>query len=89
MLDRLGEAAALERHDPLIALAGQRLIEGDREIALAEQGEERRQARLLGEPLGIEADIAAQLAAAIIGDEQVDDAGLGLRLQASAGRRRP
>ena len=81
MLGRLGQAAAFQRHDPLVALAGQSLIEGDRQIALAEQGEERGLARLLGEPLGIEADIAAQLAVPIIADEQVDDAALGLGLE--------
>ncbi len=81
MLDRLGEVAALERHDPLIALVRHRLVEGDREIALAEQAEQRRLAGLLGEPFGVEADIAAQLAAAIVGDQEVDDAALGARLQ--------
>ena len=44
MLRGLGEAFALERDDALVALAGHRLVEGDGEIALAEQGEQRRQA---------------------------------------------
>ena len=35
-LRRLGEALAFQRHDPLIALVAHRMIEGDREIALAE-----------------------------------------------------
>ena len=36
-LRRFGQALALQRHDPLVALLGQRLVEGDRQIALAEQ----------------------------------------------------
>jgi hypothetical protein len=37
-------------------------------------------ARLLGEPGAVEADIAPQLAGAIVDDEQVDDPAFGLRL---------
>ena len=44
-LRRLAEVLALERHDALVALVGDRLVEGDREIALAEQLLERRLGR--------------------------------------------
>ncbi len=80
ILRRLGQRAALERHDALIALLRQRLVEGDGEIALAEQSGEVAMARKLAEPVGVEADIAPQLAAAIVADEQIDDPALGLRL---------
>ena len=80
-LRRLGQAVALQRDDPLVALVGRRLVEGDRQIALAEQGEQRRVRPSVGQPLGIVADIAAQLAAEIIAHQQVDDAALGLRLE--------
>ena len=36
------QAFALQRDDALVALVGHRLVEGDREIALAEQREQRR-----------------------------------------------
>ena len=92
MFGGLGERSAFERDDALIALARavaarRRLIEGDRQIALAEQREQRRLDRCLGQLVGIEAQIAAHLAALVVDDEQVDDAALGLRLQASAGPR--
>ena len=58
-----------------------RLVEGDREIALAEQLLQRRLFGKLGQPLGVVADVAAQLAAEIIADHQVDRPALGLRLQ--------
>ena len=75
------QALALQRHDALVALVGRRLVEGDRQIALAEQREQRRVRPGLGQPLGIVADIAAQLAAEIVAHQQVDDAVLGLRLE--------
>ena len=88
-LRRLGQAVALQRHDPLVALVGRRLVEGDRQIALAEQSEQRWLRARLGQPLGIVADIAAQLAAEIIADQQVDDAVLGLRLERQLARPDP
>ena len=41
-LRRIAEVLALERDDALVALLGERLVEGDREIALAEQLLQRR-----------------------------------------------
>ncbi len=41
-LRRLAEVPALQRHDPLIALVGDRLIEGDRQKTIAEQLLQRR-----------------------------------------------
>jgi molecular chaperone Hsp33 len=57
------EVPALERHDPLVALVGNRLVEGDRKIALAEQLLERRLALDLRCQRRIVPDVAAQLAA--------------------------
>src|SRR5687768_15853172 len=79
-LRRLGQRVAFERNDPLVALAAGRLVEGDGKIALAEQRLEVAVARKLGEPVAVEADIAAQLPAAIIADQQIDNSALGLRL---------
>jgi hypothetical protein len=66
MLRRLGEALAFQRHDALIAMRllspTRRLIDGDGEIALAEQAEQGRVRALLGELVGIELNIAAQAA---------------------------
>src|SRR3546814_8812010 len=42
MLGGIADRCALERHDALIALAACRLVEGDRQESLAEQGEEGR-----------------------------------------------
>ncbi len=42
---------AVERHDALIAFAGHRQVEGDRQIALAEQCEQRRIGGQLGQPV--------------------------------------
>jgi hypothetical protein len=78
---RLAERSAFQRHDALIAFAGRRLIEGDRQIPFSEQGEQRRIYRRLRQPLGVVPHIAAHLAAAIVAHQQVDDAALGLRLQ--------
>ena len=52
-LRRLGQRVAVERDDALIALARRRQVEGDRQIALAEQREQRRLGRRLGQPIGI------------------------------------
>jgi hypothetical protein len=82
-LRRFAEVCAFKRHDALITLAGGRLVKGDGEIALAEQGVESRQVRQLDEPILVETDVAAQLPAAIVADEQVDDAAFGLRLMVS------
>ncbi len=79
-LRRLTQARPLQRHDALIALADRGEIEGDGEITLAEQREQRRIGRQFGQAIGIVADIAAHLAAAIIDHEQIDRAALGLRL---------
>ena len=81
MLRGLGQPRAFQRHDALIALAGHRLIEGDGEIALAKQAEQARVFAKLGEPVRIELRIAAHGARLVVGDEQRDDALLGLRLQ--------
>ena len=77
----LGERRAVERHDTLVAFAACRLVERDREIALAEQREKRRIDRCLGQSVCIVTNIAAHFATAIVADQQIDDAGLGLRLQ--------
>jgi hypothetical protein len=45
-LRRLGQARAFQRHDALVALLGRHLVEGDGEIALAEQPLQRRQRRV-------------------------------------------
>jgi hypothetical protein len=62
----------VERDDPLIALVHPRMVEGDRQIAFAEQGEERRARPRLRQPRRIVADIAAKLAAQIVADQKVD-----------------
>src|SRR3546814_955636 len=72
MLGRLADRRAFERHNALIAFGGGRLVEGDREEAFAEQREQGRVGSGLGQPLGIEFEITAQLTAAIIADEQLD-----------------
>jgi hypothetical protein len=59
MLRRLGQRRSVQRHDALIALAGRRLVEGDRQIALAEQAEQGRIAADFRQPFGIELGIAA------------------------------
>src|SRR3954454_15798948 len=80
-LRRLAEVAAFTWHDALVALVGDRLVEGDRQKALAEQLLERRVGRSRGKLLRIMADVAAQLAAEIVADEQVHDPAPGLCLQ--------
>ena len=70
-LRRLAEVLALQRDDPLVALVGHRLVERDRQIALAEQLLQLARPALR-QPLGIVADVAAQLAAAIVAHQQVD-----------------
>ena len=80
-LRRLGQRFAVQRDDPLIALASRRQIEGDRQIPLPEQRRQRRFVRRLRQPIGIELHIAAQFAAAIVAHQQADDALLCLRLQ--------
>src|SRR5690242_11617721 len=80
-LRRLGKVLALERNDALVALIRDRLVEGDREIALTEQLLQRRLRGRFLEPLRIMPHIAAQLAAEIIAHQKVDDSALGLRLQ--------
>src|SRR5690348_9776996 len=80
-LRRVAEVLSLERHDALIALVRQRLVEGDREIAIAEQLLEARLGARLRQPLRIVADIAAQSAAEIVADHEVDDPALRLRLK--------
>src|SRR5690606_33791295 len=79
--DRSRERIALERDHALIALAGRRQLEGDREVAGAEQVLKSRLLRKLGEALGIVPHVSAQLAVAIVADHQVDRAALGLGLQ--------
>ena len=85
--DRLRQRLAVERNDPLIAPAAGLEVEGDRQIALAEQREERR---LLGGPrqlVGVILDVAAQRAAAVVAHEKLDDAvlGAGLHRQLASG----
>src|SRR5690348_8320934 len=75
-LRRFGEVLALQRNDALIAFVRHRLVEGDREIALAEQLLQRRFRGRFREPLGVVPDIAAQLAAEIIAHQEVDDPAL-------------
>ena len=70
-----------QRHDALITLAVRRLIEGDRQITLAEQRLQRRHHRNVSQLLRIEPDVATKLASPVVADEQVDDAAFGLRLQ--------
>src|SRR3546814_4599775 len=88
MLGRLADRRAFERHNALIAFGGSRLVEGDREEAFAEQREQGRVGSGLGQPLGIEFEITAQLTAAIIADEQFDRAAAGLRLARQLDRMR-
>src|SRR6185369_12314769 len=75
------EAVALQRHDALIALVSHRMVEGDREIALAEQRKERRARPHVREPLAVEAYVSAKVAGQIIADEQLDRARLCLGLE--------
>jgi hypothetical protein len=79
ILRGIGQRMAFERDDTLVPLPGE-LVEGDRQITLAEQGLERRNRGHIMEPVGVEAHIAAKLALAEIADQQVDDSALGLRL---------
>src|SRR3546814_15410074 len=81
MLGSLADRRAFERDDALIAFGGGRLVEGDRKETFAEQREQGRVGPGLGQPLGVELEVAAQLAAAIIADEQLDRPAAGLRLQ--------
>src|SRR4051812_43961208 len=52
-LSRIAEALALERHDALVTLLRNRLIEGDGEIALAEHLRQRRTVLQLLDARGI------------------------------------
>ena len=60
-LRRLGQAVAVERNDALIAFVAARLIEGDRQIAGAEQREQAGIGARLGQLVLVELDIAPQL----------------------------
>src|SRR3546814_17764055 len=81
MFGGFADGRAFERNNALIALAADRLVEGDREEPLAEQGEERRVGPGRGQTFGIEPKIAAQFAATVIAYEQFDRSAAGLRLQ--------
>ena len=80
-LRRLAEILALQRHDPLITFVRHRLVEGDRQISVAEQLLQRRLRGHAGEPLRVMAHVTAQLPPEIVADEKVDDPAIGLRLQ--------
>ncbi len=79
-LRRPGDRIAVERDDALVALARRRLVEGDGQIALVEQGTERRIPAQRREPAGIVLHIAAQRAALVVAHQQADDPALRLRL---------
>src|SRR5215204_3103972 len=69
-LRRMGKAVALQRDDPLVTLVRHRLVECDRQITLAEQGEERRVRPDVRDPLGIVPDVSTELAVQIVAHEQ-------------------
>src|SRR3546814_567801 len=81
MLGRIRKAFALQRDDALIALAGERLIEGEGEITLAEHVAKARLLVQHREPVRVVAYIAPQRACLIIAHQQVDHAALRLRLK--------
>src|SRR3546814_7747424 len=70
MLGRIRKAFALQRDDALIALAGERLIEGEGEITLAEHVAKARLLVQHREPVRVVAYIAPQRACLIIAHQQ-------------------
>src|SRR5690606_13499097 len=86
MFSRLADRRSFERYDPLIALARRCMIEGNCKEALAEKTEQRRLGPRLGEAIGIEFQIAAKLAAAIVAHEQFDRPAARLRLERELAR---
>src|SRR3546814_12164007 len=74
MLGRIRKAFALQRDDALIALAGERLIEGEGEITLAEHVAKARLLVQHREPVRVVAYIATHRPCLIIAHPQVDPA---------------
>ena len=76
----LGKRRAGQRHDSLISLVRNGMVERDRKIAFAEQRVERRVRPKRAKALRVVPDIASQLAVEVIADQQVDNAAFGLSL---------
>ena len=66
--DRLREGLALQRHDALVALVRFGDVEGDRQVSLAEQLEERRVRSNQREAFDVVFDVATQFAVAVVAD---------------------
>src|SRR3546814_19149106 len=81
MLGRIRKAFALQRDDALIALAGERLIEGAGEITLAEHVAKARLLVQHREPVRVVAYIAPPRACLIIANPPVEPAVLRLGLK--------
>ena len=79
-LARLAKRLPFQRHDPLIAAAAFRDVEGNRQIAFAEQRGERGIGAQPGQGFPVEFGIPAHRALPVIAYQQADGAGLGLRL---------